>query len=1561
MATTDPKDAVTGRTRADTVIAVDKGKQRAEPEAVAPLRAAKHESSATQQLPMHLRLKGAENYTNWKRNFMDLLTTNDLQRYFIDDPTDPKPKEITADYFPIATRDEKLDWKDWKAGEAKARLLLNCNILQSPTALVSHLFNPKDIWELFESTYEGSSGTLITIGVYELMDMDIQSFKSVEDFIVAYRRSVDKLNTLLQPESIPKALIENVFLFKVSKKFTIWAERQRANMRQTGAQRPSFDELMNDLIDENRSKNAGKGAASSSSSAMASQQNKGKKGGNSGQKKCKHCGQSNPNHEAEDCLDHNTEKRKAWEAEHKKKWIPRAEWLKNKNKGKKPSNSKNNDSDDDILNTGFMAQGIKPIESIRHVDSAKPKQGALLSLFRERWLADSGADGHVCNNLALFTDYQECDMRPVDTADGPIKPPGFGTVKLRVKQSTGDDFELILKDVVYMPRCPINLFGVGKLMRQNGGYVRPGRVIYLKKGVETELCAVDQNLHLIEVSVNQSACLLQEVPLPTGNGGGFRGALPARVTDGKKAVKALDIDLWHARLGHLGHENVCRTSTITKGIKIEGKGKGGVCEPCALAKPLRHTRKVATKRVFNVFDKVWVDTFMINPAGLNGHKYGIIFTDEATHCRWGYTFKHKNDAFECVKKMMALAKTQFEKEIKAWRMDGGREYSLSQLQELCDEVGSILELTTAYTPEQDGISERTIRIVIEKVRSVMIGQNIPGYLWPEIFMSIVKITNRTATSNLVDLTPIEAFMNAVDPPEGEDRKHQPFMGYLRVLGCKTYVLIPQELRQRSHKLEPRAEIGILVGYEGEHIYRVWIPGKKGFAGRIVRTSNARFDENGLITDVTAEGSAPNLDIQVPDESRGDMTYSAPLEVQNPSIGIEDEHVDFTSDVEVEETNEVGNSATFELHEPPPIHEEDEFFDFSQADIQPEEFEPPNVPNVDESEAEEAPEPAPEPAPEATKRAKKVWEPKPEFQRYTRSKGALIAFMNAFESTATFEAYIAQTETYQRVYAAAKVVTDEPQTLKEAMDSSDAVKWRAAIKAEYQAIQRKKTWTLKKRSEAKGHKILRGKLVFKKKRDKDGNIIKYKVRWVVRGFEQQYGRDYDQTYAGVCRSSTWKIILAIAAVKDWDIEQMDAVTAFLNSEIDTDVFIELPPMWKELLDLDLDGKDHEDLICQLLMALYGLKQSPRLWQKKLCATLIKLGFQPLKSDNCVYINKSGVVIVTYVDDMLITGPSSDEIAGVKKALMQSFEMEDLGPAAYFVGVRIVRDRSNRSITLVQDAYARKILKKYGVGKAVPTPMASDTLNQMVTNTGKASKEEILEYQSKMGSANYLSTHTRPDISFTCSVLSRFLVNPSKTHIDAANWLLRYIQGTVYMGIMYGGKALKEDTEKGTLHGYTDSDYAGDVELRRSTSGYVFYFGGGAISFQSKRQSITALSTTEAEYYGMYKAVMEATWLQYVFRELDWKSKDARRTKIYGDNKAALSLSENPEMHQRTKHIAVKYHYIREARFKGLAYYEYISTQFMAADGLTKPLGRLKHQEFIRQLRLQLVDHTGFKED
>jgi hypothetical protein len=245
----------------------------------------------------------------------------------------------------------------------------------------------------------------------------------------------------------------------------------------------------------------------------------------------------------------------------------------------------------------------------------------------------------------------------------------------------------------------------------------------------------------------------------------------------------------------------------------------------------------------------------------------------------------------------------------------------------------------------------------------------------------------------------------------------------------------------------------------------------------------------------------------------------------------------------------------------------------------------------------------------------------------------------------------------------------------------------------------------------------------------------------------------------------------------------------------------------------------------------------------------------------------VILVTYVNDILITGPDINEINKVKEALKKEFEIDNLGPVNYFLGVRIIRNHTNHSIALIQDVYISKVLKKYGMENYKPaaTLIETSALNAMVANTSQATKAEILEYQSRIGSLTYLATQTRPNIAFTRSILSRFLVNPLKDHINSVGRVLQYIAGTKNLAIVYSGSAI-QDPDNSELHGYSDSDFAGDIKYRKSTSGYVFFFAGGVISCQLKRQTITALSTTEAEYYALYKAVIEAAWLRYVYKEL-----------------------------------------------------------------------------------------------
>jgi hypothetical protein len=505
-----------------------------------------------------------------------------------------------------------------------------------------------------------------------------------------------------------------------------------------------------------------------------------------------------------------------------------------------------------------------------------------------------------------------------------------------------------------------------------------------------------------------------------------------------------------------------------------------------------------------------------------------------------------------------------------------------------------------------------------------------------------------------------------------------------------------------------------------------------------------------------------------------------------------------------------------------------------------------------------------------------------------------------------------------------------------------------MRTELSALIRNNTWEAEPISGniAQEKRALGTKWVFKIKRGADGQILQYKARLVVKGYEQRYGLDYDQTFAGVVRAATWRTILGLAAVSDWAIEQMDVKSAFLHGKIDDEeVYIEQPPSWQ--LFPDVFGS--EECVLRLHKALYGLKQSPRLWQLTLKAALKRLGYLPLYADQSVYHSQTGLIIITYVDDFLLIGPQGEEMRKLKRQLSKEFDMKDLGPCQYFLGVRIVRG-SDR-ITLCQDAYIRKSIEQLGMQdcRTVVTPLDPGATDWLVPYEGTAPKDQIKLYQSLVGRINYLATQTRCDISFTSSVLSRFLVNPAPAHVKAAKRVFQYLKGTVSYGITYGGS--QYSPEKLDIRVYSDSDYAGDRHTYRSTSGYVSFVAGGPASWQSKRQSVIAQSSTEAEYIAMSELAKESVWLRCLLRELEYRGKDLDPIALCGDNQGALSLAENPTFHRGSKHIAVRYHFIRQEVEEGRLQLAYIPTDRMPADGLTKALKSPAHARFVRLLTLE----------
>ena len=367
--------------------------------------------------------------------------------------------------------------------------------------------------------------------------------------------------------------------------------------------------------------------------------------------------------------------------------------------------------------------------------------------------------------------------------------------------------------------------------------------------------------------------------------------------------------------------------------------------------------------------------------------------------------------------------------------------------------------------------------------------------------------------------------------------------------------------------------------------------------------------------------------------------------------------------------------------------------------------------------------------------------------------------------------------------------------------------------------------------------------------------------------------------------------------------------------------------------------------KLNKALYGLKQSARIWFYTLKDVLInKLGFINLISETSIFINKElNIIISLYVDDLAIIGPNINDIKSFIIELKKYFKLKDLGPIKDYLGVEINYDLNKGTLKLSQTKYLNKVLERFNISNKNPkyTPIKANI--KLEPNKGQAKETEIKWFQAAIGCLLYLAIGTRPDIAYCVILLARFTINPSLEHKNAVNNIFNYLSKTKDLGIIY-----IKDNNINYISGYCDADYAGDLISAKSTSGYIFYIANGPITWKSKLQTIIAQSTTEAEYIAINIAAKEAVYIKSLLKELGHYKQN--KLPLYTDNNGALLLAKNPIFHERTKHIAVKYHYIRDLINKGIIDLIYISTKEQKADGFTKALDKIKFKEFIRMLGL-----------
>ena len=491
----------------------------------------------------------------------------------------------------------------------------------------------------------------------------------------------------------------------------------------------------------------------------------------------------------------------------------------------------------------------------------------------------------------------------------------------------------------------------------------------------------------------------------------------------------------------------------------------------------------------------------------------------------------------------------------------------------------------------------------------------------------------------------------------------------------------------------------------------------------------------------------------------------------------------------------------------------------------------------------------------------------------------------------------------------------------ARNSPDWRHWRRAIQVEWDALVAMNTWVEIPQSDVDAkHRILTGHWVLTRKPDR------FKARFVVHGNQQRKGIDYTETYAGTARSGSVKVLLALAAIENWQTAQLDACNAFLNAHLKDLVYVHLPPLFKK-----------KGIVLRLLRALYGLATSPREWYMELTAQLKKIGFKQCQGDHSVFINAYGVILITYVDDMALFGKKQVAIDAAKAELMASYKMRDIGILKTFIGIQIERTSAG-SIFIHQTDYTEHILDRFGfkTANAVKEPFVHKCA--LVIRDDQCPQSQITQFQEMVGSLMWLATITRPDIQYAVSKLAQFNTNPSEDAMKACKHVFRYLRGTVGKGILYS-----KDEQFPDIIGYIDACW-GDPNANdpRSTTGYVFKLAGGPISWASRRQRTTTTSSTKAKYIAQYSAAKEATYLHQFLGELGFRQESA--TIINADNRGAIALSKGTSSTTRSRHINFQYHYVREKVEEGIISFIYLPTAQMAADGLTKALAYIEFRRF-----------------
>src|SRR4051812_28857804 len=941
----------------------------------------------------------------------------------------------------------------------------------------------------------------------------------------------------------------------------------------------------------------------------------------------------------------------------------------------------------------------------------------------------------------------------------------------------------------------------------------------------------------------------------------------------------VSVDLWHRRLGHPNHNTL---SSLLQEFSIPTSSSfhdSSVCNACQCGKHVRLPFPTSSTTSSFPFELLHCDLWTSPVPSISGFKYYLVILDDYSHYIWTFPLRAKSDAHTIFLNFYQYTLVHFGLPIRFIQCDNGREFDNNRNRDFFLSKGTLLRFSCPYTSPQNGKAERSLRSINDILRTLLLQASLPPRFWVEALRTATYLINIRPTKTCPLYTPFQSlFLSSPD------------YGSLRVFGCLCF---PNITATTNHKLDPRSLPCVYLGLSDDHKgSRCYDP----VSGRVILSRHVTFDETVF---PYAFVSSP----EYPPSSKPPLTQNLrPLISTSPlsaSISPPDQSSPLISPPPTPSTANISPASA--------VRSPDETLNSPPSQSQ----NPSNLPIVS----------SPNSTPPTTTsldippppNAVSVSIPNNDHIMRTRAKRGFHLPVRKLNLTAT------------------PALSPIPSSYKRAL--LDPL-WRAAMRAEFDALIQNNTWTLV--SKPPNANVVSGKWVFRHKFHSDGSLARYKARWVCRGFSQQHGIDFDETFSPVVKPSTIRVVLSLATSSSWPIHQLDVKNAFLHGTLNETVYCQQPS--------GFENTTPPNLVCLLHKSLYGLKQAPRAWFHRFATFIQTIGFLPSKSDSSLFIFQSSehtAYVLLYVDDIILTASSTTFLHHIISLLNNEFAMTDLGPLNHFLGIAV--SRSPGSLFLSQRQYVIDLLARAGMTDCQPARTPADVGEKLSANGDPFSDPTL--YRSITGALQYV-TLTRPEISYSVQQACLYMHDPREPHYNHVKRILRYLKGTLDHGLRINSSSPT------SLTAYSDADWAGCPDTRRSTSGYCVYLSDNLVSWSSKRQVTVSRSSAEAEYRSVAHAVAESIWLRQLLAELHRPIE--RATIVYCDNVSAVYMAANPVHHRRTKHIEIDIHFVREKVALGEVRVLHVPTTAQFADIFTKGLATALFSDIRSSLNIVAPD-------